>query len=179
MNGQDEDRILIARIANGDKAAMRRLYERHHDGLIRFIRIRSGDDALAADVMQDAMLDVWRMAGRYKSTASVKTWIFTIARNKMVDRLRRSARLQFTDELPETIDDAPDPEAVTAAAQEASRLRACIEKLKDAQRSIVQLAFFEGLTYGEIAEIERIPQGTIKTRIFHAKQSLMRCLGRR
>jgi len=179
MNGQEEDRVLIARIAIGDKLAMRRLYERHHDALIGFIRARSGDEALAADVVQDAMLDVWRGAGTYKAKASVKTWIFTIARNKMVDRLRRGAKLHFTDDVPETVDDAPDPEAVIAAAQEASRLRACLKTLKEAQRSIVQLAFFDGLTYGEIAEIEGIPSGTVKTRIFHAKQSLMRCLGRR
>ena len=179
MDGQDEDRVLIARIANGDKAAMRHLYERHHDALNGFVRARSGDNGLAADVVQDAMLDVWRGAGRYKGTATVKTWIFTIARNKMVDRLRQSARLQFTDDVPETVDDAPGPEAAAAAAQEARRLRACLEKLKDVQRSIVQLAFFEGFTYPEIAAVEGIPTGTVKTRIFHAKQSLMRCLGRR
>lgn len=158
---------------------MRRLYERHYDALLSFIRVRSGDEALAADVVQDAMLDVWRTAARYKPTASVKTWLFTIARNKMVDRMRASHRLHFTDDVPETVDNAPNPEAVVAASEDASRVKACLEKLKEAQRSIIQLAFFEGLTYGEIAEIEGIPAGTVKTRIFHAKQLLIRCLGHR
>lgn len=179
MEAQDDDRILIARVATGDKSAMKRLYERHHGALTGFIHVRCEDHALAADIVQDAMLDVWRTAKAYRGGASVRTWIFTIARNKLVDRFRRGARLSFTDDLPETVDDAPDPEAVIVAAQDASRLRSCLAKLKEAQQSIVRLAFFEGLTYSEIAEVEGIPTGTVKTRIYYAKEALKRCLGRR
>lgn len=157
---------------------MRRLYERYHDALFGFIRTRSGDSSLSADVVQDAMLEVWRSAGKFQGTSSVKTWVFAIARNKLVDRTRRASRVSYTDEVPDTVDDAPNPEAVLAGVQEAGRVRACLDTLKEAQRAIIRLAFFDGLSYGEISELEGIPKGTVKTRVMHAKQALLRCLER-
>ncbi len=158
---------------------MRLLYERHHDALLGFVRMRSGDPSIAADVVQDAMLEVWRSAGKFRGGSSVRTWVFTIARNKLVDRTRRASRVVYTDEVPDTVDEAPNPEAILVSIQEAGRVRACLAKLKEAQRAIMRLAFFDGLSYGEIAELEGIPKGTVKTRVMHAKQALLRCLGHR
>lgn len=179
MPEPDDDRVLLEATARGDKGAMRRLYLRHHDSLYRFIRMRCDDDATARDVVHDAMLAVWRSAGRFGGKSSVRTWIFAIARNKLVDRVRRSSQLSFTDEVPETPDDAPDPEAVIAAAQDARRVRICLDRLKKVQIAVIRLAFFDELPYDQIAEIEGVPLGTVKTRVFHAKQALMHCLGRR
>lgn len=179
MVSQDDDRALLARVAAGDADAMRRLYERHYDALHAFVRARSGDAAATPDIVHDTMLDVWRQAGRFRGGSSVRTWMFSIARNKAVDRVRGGARLSFVDEVPETADDAPDAAAVIEAAEDAERVRACLATLKPAQRAAVRLAFYEGLTYEEIAEVESIPAGTVKTRIFHAKRALMHCLGRR
>jgi len=176
VSSQD-DRELLSAAARGDKAAMHALFKRHHDPLFRFIRSRCGDDALASDVVQDTMLDVWRNAGRFSGRSSVRTWIFAIGRNKLVDRIRRSSQLSFTDDVPEAVDDSPDPSDVIAASQDASRLRACLDKLKKVHLAVIRLAFFDELPYGEIAEIEGVPLGTVKTRIFHAKQALMHCLG--
>lgn len=173
------DQDLLKRVATGDQAAMRVLYERHHDAVYAFIRGRCGDEATAADVVHNAMLEVWRGAARFAGAASVKSWIFTIARNKLVDRYRQGGRLHLVDEVPETADEAPDPEAVAMAARDAGRVRACLDKLKDAHRAVIRLAFFDDLSYDEIGAIERVPVGTVKTRIFHAKQLLMRCLGQR
>jgi RNA polymerase sigma-70 factor (ECF subfamily) len=179
MTPSEEDRVFISQVALGNKDAMRRLFERHHDALFGFIKARSGDAALAADVTQEAMLELWRSASNFRGGSSVKTWLFTIARNKLVDSNRRSARVSYTDDLPDEVDEAPNPEAILASAQEAGRVRACLQTLKDAQRTIMRLAFFEGLTYGEIAQVEGIPTGTVKTRILHAKRALLRCLGGR
>jgi RNA polymerase sigma-70 factor (ECF subfamily) len=71
---------------------------------------------------------------------------------------------------------APDPEAVAAAASDAARVRGCIQGLSEAHRSAIHLAFYQELPYGDIAEIEGVPVGTIKTRILHAKRLLMHCL---
>lgn len=173
-----EDRELVQRVADGDRAAMQELYKRHHDNLFAFLRGRGADPELASDTVHDAMLDVWRTASRYSGQASVKTWIFTIARNKLVDRFRKGSKLSFVDEVPDSIDTDPDPEAVAVAADDAARLRTCLGKLKDEHRTAIRLAFYEDLPYEEIAEIEQVPKGTIKTRIFHAKKLLMNCLGR-
>ena len=71
---------------------MKALYERHSDALYRFLRARLGDPFEAADVMQETFLEIWRAAGRFEGRSAARTWIFGIARNKAVDRMRRGAR---------------------------------------------------------------------------------------
>lgn len=171
-----DDADLIAAIASGDKSAMHALYERHNGAVYAFAMAKCGNSDLASDCVHDTMLDVWRTAKRFAGQSSVKTWLFSIARNKLVDALRKRGRLSFVDEVPESVDTAPDPEAAAISASESKQLHKCLEGLKDVQRAAIRLAFLEDLTYPEIAEIEDVPVGTIKTRIFHAKQALMRCL---
>ncbi|WP_227268764.1 RNA polymerase sigma factor [Roseobacter weihaiensis] len=171
-----DDKDLISSIAAGDKGAMRDLYNRYNDAVYGFAVARCRNEELASDCVHDTMLDVWRTASRFSGRSSVKTWLFAIARNKLVDALRKRGRLSFVDEVPESADTAPDPEAAVIAASEKQRLHRCLNGLKDVQQSAIRLAFLEDLTYPEIAEIEAVPVGTIKTRIFHAKQALMRCL---
>lgn len=171
-----DDKVLIASIASGDKRAMHDLYNRYNNAVFAFAVSRCGNPELASDCVHDTMLDVWRTASRFSGQSTVKTWLFSIARNKMVDALRKRGKLSFVEEVPDSADTAPDPEAAAIAASEKHRLHTCLNGLKDVQRSAIRLAFLEDLTYPEIAEIEAVPVGTIKTRIFHAKQALMRCL---
>lgn len=171
-----DELALIRRIGSGDQQAMRDLYLKHGDAIYAFLLGRCGDPALARDSVQDTMLDVWRTASRFSGNSSAKTWLFAIARNKLVDALRKRGKLSFVEEVPDSIDEAPNPETAAIAAAESSRLRRCLNKLSNTHRTAIRLAFFEDLTYAEIGEIEAVPTGTIKTRIFHAKQALMRCL---
>lgn len=171
-----DDTDLISSIAAGDKSAMRLLYDRYNDAVYAFAVSRCRNEELASDCVHDTMLDVWRTASRFAGRSSVKTWLFSIARNKMVDALRKRGKLTFVDEVPETADPAPDPEAAAIAASEKQRLHLCLNGLKGVQQAAIRLAFLEDLSYPEIAKIEGVPVGTIKTRIFHAKQALMRCL---
>ena len=178
MSGLD-DSALVQRISKGDKAAMRALYERHYDALFAFLRGRGASDQIAADSLQETMLDVWRTAGRFKGQSSVKTWIFSIARNKQVDQIRKSARLSFVEAVPEVADTTPNAEQILIAASDSARVRACLDKLSLSHKSVMRLAFYEDMTYAEIGEVEGVPEGTVKTRIYHAKRLLLRCLGRR
>ncbi|MEM7683465.1 MAG: sigma-70 family RNA polymerase sigma factor [Pseudomonadota bacterium] len=175
----EDDRNLLKRVAMRDQTAMRALYERHHDAVHAFLKARGSDPATASDVLHDAMLEVWKSADRFQSKSSVKTWIFAIARNKLVDRLRKASRTSLVDEVPDVADDAPNPEAAAMAANDTARLQRCLEGLSAPHRTALRLAFFDDLTYEEIGEIEGVPHGTIKTRIFHAKRLMMRCLGQR
>lgn len=172
-----DDADLLRRIDAGDRAALTALYERHSDAVYKFLRYRLRDPFEAADIMQDVFLEIWRVAGRFEGRSAARTWILGIARNRAVDRMRRGAR-EVTAAEPdaEIADEAPDPEAVVAAASDAARLRDCIGKLSETHRSAIHLAFYEELPYGEIAAIEGVPAGTIKTRILHAKRLLMHCL---
>lgn len=170
---------MLGRIGAGDRTAMRDFYLAHHGPLTAFLRGRGLTATEASDLVQETMLDVWRRASDFRGDAAAKTWLFTIARNKMVDRARRDVRISYVDEVPEIMDTAPDAEAIAVSLSEASRLRACLDRLKQAHRAVLRLAFYEDLTYDEIARIEDVPQGTVKTRVFHAKKLLLRCLGTR
>lgn len=171
-----DDADLIKRIGSGDKHAMRELYLRYNGALYAFVMSRCRNADLSSDCVHDTMLDVMRSASRFSGKSTVKTWLFAIARNKLVDALRKRGKMSYVEEVPEAEDQSPSPEAAAIAAAESERLRKCIDGLSDTHRSAVRLAFLEELTYPEIAEIEAVPVGTIKTRIYHAKQALMRCL---
>lgn len=168
----------MARIGQGDMAAMKALYEAHADAVARFVRPRVRDAAEADDIVHDTMLSVWRGAAGFQGRSSVRSWILTLARNKTVDHIRKQARVTLGDADETRADDAPDPETVIGAAQDAARLRVCLDKLPDRQRAVIHLAFYEEMTCAEVAVVENVPEGTVKSRIFHAKQSLMRCLSR-
>ncbi|MEM9248862.1 MAG: sigma-70 family RNA polymerase sigma factor [Pseudomonadota bacterium] len=171
------DTELLAAIGTGDKAAMRVLYDRYQTVLYRFIRTRLRDPHEAADALQDVMLDVWRQAAAQQGRGSARGWLFAIARNKAIDRLRRTGR-DVPTEPDETIpDESMNPEEVTAASQSAAMVRQCLDTLSAAHRLVLHLAFFQELTYPEIAELEDLAVGTVKTRVHHAKRLMARCLG--
>lgn len=172
------DAALLARVATGDMAAMKALYMTHADAIGRFVRTRVRDEVEVADIVHDTMLKVWRGAAGFEGRSSVLSWILTLARNGAVDHIRKQARVSLGD-ADETIPDGdPDPEAVLGAAQDAARLRACVEELPERQRAAIHLAFFQEMTLAEVARVESVAEGTVKSRVFHAKQLLMRCLSR-
>ncbi len=173
-----DDIDLVQQIGTGDKRAMHALYLRHNEAVYAFAVSRCGNSELASDCVHDTMLEVWRSASRFAGRSTVKTWLFSIARNKLVDALRKRGRLSYVEDIPEHEDTAPNPEAAAIAAAESTRLHRCIERLSGPQRAAIRLAFLEELSYAEVAEVEAVPIGTIKTRIHHAKQALMRCLER-
>ncbi len=173
-----DDQALIRRITAGDRQAMRSFYERYSGPLQKFVALRLADSFEAADIVQEAMLEVWRNADRFEGRSSVKSWLFNIARNKAVDRIRQKSRAPLGDPDMEAPDEAPDPLAVTQALQEAAQLKACMAELRAEHRAVLHLAFFQDLAYAEIAEIEGCPVGTVKTRIHHAKKLLMHCLAK-
>ena len=176
MTDQHQDEGLLSRVSAGDRTAMKALYERHSDGVYQFVRSWLRDPHQAADIVHETMLSVWRNADKFQHRSTVKSWIFSIARNKAVDHNRKMGRASFTDEMPEIVDDAPDPLAYASANQAAAHLKECISQLSEAHRQVIHLTFFEELTYEQIAQIEDRPVGTIKTRVLHAKKLLARCV---
>ncbi len=175
----DQQALLLARVAKGDKQALAALYNALERPVYRFILSRLNDPFESADVLHDVFIDVWRSAGAFEGRSKVQTWIFGIAYRKVIDLHRKRGRLQVTDDIPEQTDDGPDAEACLIAGQEAAHVRYCLDTLKDNQRIAITLAFYEDMTYGEIAEVQGVPEGTVKTRVFHAKKLLLRCLSSR
>ena len=176
MASDQEQRALMTAIAEGDKQALAALYRALEQPVFRFIRSRLNDPFEAGDILHDVFIEVWRSAGRFEGRSKVQTWIFGIAYRKTIDAHRRRGRVDVTDEFEDTVDDSPDGEACLASAEEAEHVRHCLGTLKDEHRAAVSMAFYEDMTYGEIAEASGVPEGTVKTRVFHAKKLLMRCL---
>lgn len=169
---------MLRQISFGDKNALRSLYETHRGALLAYLRSKCRDGEIASDVLHDTMIEVWKSASRFSGRSSPKTWIFAIARNKLMDRLRKDSRLSIVEELPDIVDDSPDPTAVIERAQDEERVRSCLSKLSDDHRSVIELAFYHDMKYEEISVVENAPVGTIKTRIHHAKKLLLHCLGK-
>jgi len=166
-------------IAQGDKQALAALYRALEKPVYRFILSKLNDPFESADILHDVFIEVWRAASKFEGRSKVQTWIMGIAYRKAIDVHRKRGRMSVTDAIPETADDSPGAEACLTAGQEAAHVRHCLGTLGEDHRSAVTLAFFQDMAYGEIAKVIGVPEGTIKTRIFHAKKLLMRCLSGR
>lgn len=170
---------LIARIAaHRDRDAYRALFE-HFGPRIKAMMLKAGTtDDRAEDLVQDVMLTVWRKVELYRpERGSVATWIFTIARNARIDRLRRGSARPYEDV--ETLDlasDEPDGESVTLASQESRRIAVALATLPSEQRRVVELAFIDDLAQREIANRLTLPLGTVKSRMRLAYEKLKVCL---
>jgi RNA polymerase sigma-70 factor (ECF subfamily) len=164
---------LIAAIARTqDQAAFARVF-RHFAPRVKAFLMKSGaDEALAEECMQDVMATLWNKAHLYDpSRAAVSTWIFTIARNRKIDLLRRYARPEPED-LPWGPDESPDQADVMALQQETTKLAEAIRTLPEKQRHLIEKAYFGDLTHSEIAAETGLPLGTIKSRIRLALERL-------
>lgn len=175
-NRQDFEKHLIAGVVSGDKAAMKDIYNSYRPALNGFVRLYLADPNDVADIIHDTMLEVWRKAERFEGRSSLKTWIFSIAKNKSIDRNRKSHRIDYADEDVDIEDTTLTAADVLEVSQEASAVREAVAKLKPEHRRAIHLSFFEDLTYKEIADIEDCPEGTIKTRILYAKRNLQHIL---
>lgn len=178
---QDEDwTTLILRVRDhADRAAFALLF-RHFAPRVKGFLMKSGAaEGLAEECAQDVLATVWQKAHLFDpGKASVATWIFTIARNRRIDALRKSRRPE-----PETIDwgadgEAPDQAEIYAAEEEARGLAQALKALPAAQRELVERAYWGDRSHGEIAAETGLPLGTIKSRIRLALERLRRELGR-
>lgn len=150
-----------------DRAAFAELFG-HFAPRVKAYLMRLGSDAASAeDLMQDVMLTVWRRADSYDpAQAGVGTWIFTIARNRRIDALRRERRPAFDAEDPALRPEPPAPaDQVTAAQQWENRLGAALRELPPEQSEMVRLAYYEDRSHSDIAQRLNIPLGTVKSRL--------------
>ena len=147
-----------------DKAAFAVLFAHFAPRLKSYLLLLGADPATAEEVAQEAMLMVWRKAGSFdRRQAGAGTWIFTIARNKRIDRLRRERRPEFDPNDPALIPDAAKTADQTVwATQIEGRLSVAIDKLPAEQYDLIRRAYFEDMSHREIAERFGLPLGTVK-----------------
>ena len=169
---------LVERVrVEKDREAFASLF-RHFAPRVKGFLMKSGaNEGLAEECTQEVMATLWTKAHMFDpSRASVSTWVFTIARNRKIDALRRMKRPEPED-LPWGPEAEPDQADVMTLRQESEKLAEAIASLPEKQRELIQRAYFGDLSHAQIAEETGLPLGTIKSRIRLALERLRHAMG--
>ncbi len=170
------DALAMRRICAGEDEGVAELYDRYAPVALGLALKIVRDEVEAEDVVHDAFIAIVERADQYREDrGSVVAWLVTTVRNLALDRARRRVRrAQITDdELRfEPVEAVPDPESLSWINQECAEVRRALDDLSASQRSTLLTAFFEGLSYPEIAEREGVPLGTVKSRAARALSCL-------
>ena len=167
------DEELVARAMTGDREAFGAIYQRYHVAMYRFARAMTGSAALAEDVTQEVFVELIRTLSRYDPERSpLRTYLYAIARNVSRYRLRRERRfveLDATVTEPRTL---IDPTHRIHRLQTVARVRLFIRALSSRYREVLVLCDLQGLSYEEAAEVIKVPVGTVRSRLYRARQQL-------
>jgi RNA polymerase sigma-70 factor (ECF subfamily) len=162
---EESDGTLIERVAGRDRAAFEELYRRFARAVLGMALRRMRDRGRAEDATQDAFAAVWRSAGTYdRSRGPGSAWLYTVARNTIVDGLRRLPQEITLPEPPDVTSSEAGPAEEAETSWQAWRIHRALESLPDHERPMIELAYFSGLSQSEIASFLQIPLGTVKTR---------------
>lgn len=178
-SGRQALQDALERVAVGDSAALRQVYDATSAKLFGVCLRILNDRSEAEDVLQEVYTTVWAKAGQFEpGRASPITWLAALARNRAIDRLRKVGRRAFSpiEEADAVPDDGASAFDQLSASDDARRLDVCLSQLEEAQQKAVRTAFFEGQTYEEIAAAFAVPLGTMKSWIRRSLQKLKACL---
>lgn len=175
----EEDLALIERVAAGDRRAFEALYHKHYHALLRFISRMTGEPESAEEGVNDVMLVVWDSSSKFGRRSKVTTWLMGIAYRKAL-RILEKKRRWF-----ERFKSRPQPESIEPPHAEAGHtdtheledwLEHGMRRLSAKQRAVVELTYYYGHSYEEIAAIVDCPVNTVKTRMLHARAKLRQSL---
>lgn len=187
MSAEPSDEMLMLSYRDGDLEAFKELYRRHSRGLYLFIAWRSPRRAWVDEIAQDSWANLHQARSRYYPQASFRTYLFQIARNRLIDQLRQNSKLvlaselssaefdgdaEWFDGLADAAHDGQSPEAALDKKQQLAGLHAAIRALPDEQRESLVLQQFNGMSLDEIALLVRAPVETVKSRLRYAMTKL-------
>jgi len=173
----DEIIMLLARCAQADGNAFRRLYELESGRLYGVALRITRRPHLADDVLHDAMLQVWRNAAYFNpSYGSARSWLISLVRYRALDALKRTKPEGTGIEIPDTADPDFNPLEQLIATRDEQMLRQCLKTVEERSRQFVVMAFMDGLTHAEVAERTGYPLGTVKSAIRRALVTLRICM---
>jgi len=175
-------RLVEALVATGgeDRGAFRTLYSLTSAKLFGVCLRICGDRQAAEDVLSDVYLTIWKRAGAYEpGRASPISWLATIARNRAIDWRRSAGRAPPTgvEDIALFADDRASAEDTMLLDERAAQLHGCLDQLEQRQRDAIRTAFFDGLTYAELAERDAVPLGTMKSWVRRGLFRLKDCMG--
>ena len=158
---------LLERVRHGDRSAFSELYEQYHPRLYGYLLRLLANPVMVEEVLDDVMFVVWTDARKFRGTAAVSSWIFGIAYRKALTAIRADRRYQSG------LDRHADIDAVAGESkQQAEWIHAGLLQLSPEHRQVVELTYYGGFSYQEIADIAGCPVNTVKTRMFHARRRL-------
>ena len=186
----EEDRILIAQAQGGDRAAFRKLVERHQRRAFSIALALVRDENDARELVQDAFLRVYKGLGSFQGGSSFFTWLYRIITNLSIDLIRKPGRQvgELHEDRAELSDeqemdfpflsrvDGADPADVVRRGEIAGRLQKALDALPPYHRGVIVMREIEGLSYEEMAQAMGVSKGTIMSRLFHARQKLQKAL---
>lgn len=170
----------LADVARQDRTALRQVYEMTSAKLFGICLRISNDRGAAEDILQDVYVKVWNRAGRFDADrASPITWLCAIARNTAIDWQRSSGRVATAPEEAAyaIVDDRLRADQYIEQDQQSARIHQCLSELEDKQGVAIKAAFFDGLTYADLAARMDVPLGTMKSWVRRGLQRLKLCLG--
>src|SRR5258706_10519929 len=190
---EGNDNAVLARVAAGDRAAFETLYRRYFPRLHRFLERMTRRPHLVEEALNDTMLVVWRKAASFSGQSQVSTWVFAIAYRKALKAMQR-----FDDPIADDDDDEngfangaqqqgedgghawfPAPDAALLHEQLRATLQEAVGRMSLEHRAVIELTYYHGCPYREIADIMDCPVDTVKTRMFHARRRLRHLIGPR
>lgn len=172
----ESDVQWIGQISAGDTIAFEKLCRAYQNRVFGYLFRMLGSRDGAEEVLNEVFLGIWQGASRFKGDASPATWIFRIARNRAVTRLSKSSLATCDDDNIGEMEDVRDGAEENLVRR--NLIHAGLKKLSREHREVVEMTFFLGLSYKEIATVVDCPVNTVKTRMFHAKQQLRMILER-
>jgi len=162
-----EEQVLIEQVAARDRDALAELYGRYHARLFKFVFRLTRSYTATEELVNDVMLAVWRSAPGFRGDSRPSTWIFGIAYRQALKRLSRK---QLATAANVDVDQLPDGRP--ASVEQEDWVRRGLDSLPAAQRLAMELVFYVGLSYEEVAAVTDCPVNTVKTRMFHARRKL-------
>lgn len=165
---------LLQRVASGDERAFEELYRLTAQKIWFYIYRLCGDREKTEDIMMETYLEIWRSAKNFEGRSRALVWMYSIARHLTFKTLRRERRHEEV-EYEETAGDQ-NPVEESLERERFSLLARALKRLPLPHREVLDLVFFHGLRYEEVARILDIPVNTVKTRVFHAKKKLRKIL---
>ena len=173
------DRNLILALQRGDLDALGALYDRHQQRVYRTALVITNDDEAAADLLQDVFLRVYRFAYRIDPDRPLEPWLYRVTANLCYTWIKRRKRwLRYLTELGEWLsrEILPSPHAQLEMREDSERVRQAVASLPPAQRVVVVLHYVNDLSITEIASILEVPEGTVKSRMYYARNALRKRL---
>ena len=171
-NGTDEYALLAAIIA-GDAQAFEVFYKLYYPRLFRFILRTTHQPELVEELIQETLLLIWQQPQRFNYDSKISTWVFGIAYRKALKAMTKTAKRTDDLDMEALTETLGDPLADLAQNLENQDwLAVALQQLSADQRAVIELTFYHGLSYQEIAQILDCPENTVKTRMFHARKKL-------